>query len=686
MKKITIWKNLLIILMISIPSFSFYSSNVNAQPMEVWVDDDFGPGTPGWQHNHFNIIQEGIDAVGEDGMVYVFNGTYYENVFINKSIHLIGEDINNTLIDGSGNEDVMYVSSDSVSIHHFSIQNSGTEFPFDAGIEINSNNNFINGNIFKNNRNGIRLKNSCNNNISNNQFDNDYFGIILGGYSKNNTIQANTIINTSMGIRVEGYSNAKIINNTIHANAGFHIWSGGNFLRDNEFISCGITIDTGKIGMYNDIDTSNTIDGRPIYYLSNKSGLTVPANASAVFLLQCENSTISNLNINNNGDGIVVGWCKNITIANNTIYNYSDGIELISSTNNTVINNVIKSNGNSGIGILLRLNSNNNLINTNYMESIRTAYMWGTRGIDVVSSNDNIIVNNIIKNHSGHGIWLYSNSDNNLIYHNNLINNRINEDECSNSWDNGYLSGGNYWDDYVGDDIYKGIYQDIPGADGIGDTPYTITGDSNQDRYPLMHPYNASSNVSFQGLEPMYTTESIEIGININPHEPIAGVQFDMSFDSSMLSVEWVAEGDVFSEYDTYFDPGIIDNTNGSLKNVVSLITTPGGNTTNQGSIAIVSIRAKTTPGETPLNLSNVIVGGPDGTPIDVTIINTTVMIYPHDRWDVNWDGRINILDLIIIGQWWGEMGTPCWVSADVNCDGVINILDMVLVGQHWTG
>ena len=184
----------------------------------------------------------------------------------------------------------------------------------------------------------------------------------------------------------------------------------------------------------------------------------------------------------------------------------------------------------------------------------------------------------------------------------------------------------------------------------------------------------------------MYTTEYIEVAISINPKEAIAGAQFDMSFDPSMLSVDWMAEGDLFSEYDTYFNPGVIDNTNGTLKNVISLITTPGGSTTNQGNIAIVAIRAKTIPGETPLNLSNVIVGRPDATPIDVTIINTTVTIYRHDRWDVNWDDRVNILDLILIGQWWDETGTPCWVSADVNCDGVINILDMVLVGQHWTG
>ena len=116
------------------------------------------------------------------------------------------------------------------------------------------------------------------------------------------------------------------------------------------------------------------------------------------------------------------------------------------------------------------------------------------------------------------------------------------------------------------------------------------------------------------------------------------------------------------------------------------LITTPGGSTNHFGSIVHLSMRAKNIPGETFLNLSNVIVGRPDGTPVNVTIVNATIDILPHERWDVNWDDNINILDVILIGQWWGETGPPCWVSAGVNCDGNINILDMILVGQHWSG
>lgn len=54
-----------------------------------------------------------------------------------------------------------------------------------------------------------------------------------------------------------------------------------------------------------------------------------------------------------------------------------------------------------------------------------------------------------------------------------------------NVWDYGYPSGGNYWSDYNGTDLFSGKSQNETGSDGIGDAPYFIDAD-NTDRYPLM--------------------------------------------------------------------------------------------------------------------------------------------------------------------------------------------------------
>jgi len=54
--------------------------------------------------------------------------------------------------------------------------------------------------------------------------------------------------------------------------------------------------------------------------------------------------------------------------------------------------------------------------------------------------------------------------------------------------------------------------------------------------------------------------------------------------------------------------------------------------------------------------------------------------------WDVNMDGRANVLDLIAIAQHWNEHGEPAWIRADANHDGIINVLDLIVVAIHWTG
>jgi parallel beta-helix repeat protein len=108
---------------------------------------------------------------------------------------------------------------------------------------------------------------------------------------------------------------------------------------------------------------------------------------------------------------------------------------------------------------------------------------------------DCTVQGNTFKANGGYGLFL-SDSSSNRFFHNNFVDNPhqawlygVN----SNSWDNGYSSGGNYWSNYTAVDQKSGMYQNVTGSDGIGDTPVNLAQD-NVDNYPLMTPWTQQPN------------------------------------------------------------------------------------------------------------------------------------------------------------------------------------------------
>jgi hypothetical protein len=75
-----------------------------------------------------------------------------------------------------------------------------------------------------------------------------------------------------------------------------------------------------------------------------------------------------------------------------------------------------------------------------------------------------------------------------------------------------------------------------------------------------------------------------------------------------------------------------------------------------------------------------------DGSLSDTEDIAITVTASSSLQGDVNGDGSVNALDMIRVGQHWGETGVGGWIREDINQDGTVNVLDATLVGQHWTG
>lgn len=192
-----------------------------------------------------------------------------------------------------------------------------------------------------------------------------------------------------------------------------------------------------------------------------------------------DNVIIRNIVLKDMRIGIGVGAHGNI-ISGNTIINcWSFSILVQLGSSNIIHGNTILDSYNVGITID---RSDSNIISGNTI--IGAPNKWG--GIDLSHSSYNIISENNIES-SNIGITLLEASDN-TFYHNNLIENTLQVYDRSwdhpyppsvNVWDNGYPSGGNYWSDYEGID---------ENDDGIGDTPYFIYTD-NQDDYPLMEPW-----------------------------------------------------------------------------------------------------------------------------------------------------------------------------------------------------
>jgi parallel beta-helix repeat protein len=413
------------------------------------------------------------------------------------------------------------------------------------------------GNNVTDNFVGIVFDHSSNCTISgNNITDSHNLGIGLE-FSSNCTISGNNIRDNEYGILIESSSGNSVSGNKVTNNSFYGIsivQSPWNTLRGNVMAGNGrsFTVYSAVFPDFvQDVDVSNTVDGKPIYYWINVHDATVPLDAGYVALVNSTSITVQNLNLTKKGPGILLAYTTNSTITKNEITDNSIcGIQLYGSPDNTVSGNNIT---NDGDGIWLEFSSNctisgNNMTNNLYGiwlgsssnctisgNNITANHYYGNGGgISVMYSNYSTISGNNIKNND-YGIVMDS-SSNNKICHNNFVNNTAQTffTLSINAWDDGYPSGGNYWDDYSGEDSFKGLYQNETGSDGIGDSPYIIY-ESIIDKYPLVAPWTSLvGDINQDRTVDIYDAILLSNAYNSSPSSPNWNINADINGDNTV--------------------------------------------------------------------------------------------------------------------------------------------------------
>lgn len=237
----------------------------------TWTVDDDGSAD-------YSAIQQAIDnpetLAGDT--ILVNSGVYHEHLVVDKSLSIIGEDQDNTIIDGDGYGRVVMITASNVAIRGFTVQNG------DEGIVIPADENNVTDNVFLYNGAGVLLDTNCEGNIiswnkilysdtlgiygdrcggnviaNNNVSFSSWHGIFLYA-SEPSIVDGNSVSSNGMdGVRIRYSSNNTITGNLVSGNDnGICIWSDEdpirpsglskyNVIEDNIVVnnSCGIRVE-----------------------------------------------------------------------------------------------------------------------------------------------------------------------------------------------------------------------------------------------------------------------------------------------------------------------------------------------------------------------------------------------------------------------------------------------------------
>lgn len=452
----------------------------------------------GSQQKPFDSIIQAIFHIQSNGTIHVWEGTYLEHLVIKKSMKIIGNISENSILESGVFAECVVILADHVVIRNLMIQvitnetrsqeSFGHRPDRNSCILIKSSHNIIADCVLKNGAVGIYLSSSSNNMILSNTLHPDSHpsfgnGIVLADGSNDNQIIKNNCINfnehgisirssednileknnctkseigislsgckatvlngndcsnnSEIGIRVQNSSHLIVSNNVCDNNGDVGIeldrgtgegdrceWneltsndcsenglagidlgdSSRSVLRMNSMWGNGITLESMPLNVQeeHDIDTTNMVNGNPMYYLVNRTGIRLDGGAGQVILVNCSETVIENQRFDACSIGIALYYSTSITISFCDFTDNIFGILMHNSDNNLLSHSTLSDNNRDMIsGGLAAIYSHNNTITHNLISGNDLV------GLGFVLSSNNVISNNTIVE-NGYGIIFLS--------------------------------------------------------------------------------------------------------------------------------------------------------------------------------------------------------------------------------------------------------------------------------------
>ncbi len=392
-----------------------------------------------------NIIQNN-KASGTIGYSSWFRD-YGDGIEISSSSRCIIKD--NEILSNNDNGIILDHSSQNTVSNNI-VSKNGLDLFWTSGSGIyitHSNSNTLENNtITQNSVDGIYISSSSNNKLMNNTIKDNVPGFFYGSGgiiifdSNSNILENNTVGTNDYGIYLASSNTNLVINNTCSNSEIYGITladSINNTLTNNTMIGDSIKIFGDELEQWDshNINTTNTVNNKPVIYWIDRVNGTIPPNVGEVILVNCSGVLTENQHLNDCSIGILMGFSSKNSIKNNTVSNAMYGISIRESNNNSFINNIVLNSRDDGFyihnssnntfidnnaslndrhGMIFNENSNNNTLRDNIASS-------NDNGIYVVDSCYNILENNFAsKNDQGIRIWY---SHDNTITKNRCSNN-----------------------------------------------------------------------------------------------------------------------------------------------------------------------------------------------------------------------------------------------------------------------